>query len=175
MTERKATQADAAALWRLVGLSQRSMAELNIDQWQDGYPEYSQIENDTAGGNCCLLTEGDAVVGALTVGFAPEAAYDNPEEGGWSCDKPYVVIHRSMTDPAFRGRGVAGKLFAIAEREAETHGIACVRVDTHPDNIPMRRALEKNGYEYRGKISIHHGTEQALPRVIYEKCLKVKE
>ena len=42
-----------------------------------------------------------------------------------------------------------------------------MRCDTHKDNLPMRRTLEKNGYTLCGTIHVEDG----IPRVAYERCL----
>jgi RimJ/RimL family protein N-acetyltransferase len=35
-----------------------------------------------------------------------------------------------------------------------------MRIDTHSNNLPMRRVLEKNGYQYCGIIYVRDGSER---------------
>ena len=50
---------------------------------------------------------------------------------------------------------------------AADNGYASVRVDTHQGNLPMRRMLEKNGFEYCGTIHLLDGQS----RVAYERLV----
>ena len=40
-----------------------------------------------------------------------------------------------------------------------------LRIDTHQDNLPMRRCLERNGFSYCGIIHIADGSE----RIAFQK------
>lgn len=44
-----------------------------------------------------------------------------------------------------------------------------LRGDTHRDNQPMRRVMEKNGFSYRGVIHLEDGAE----RLAFEALLNV--
>jgi RimJ/RimL family protein N-acetyltransferase len=46
--------------------------------------------------------------------------------------------------------------------------IKSFKVDTHKDNIPMQKTLEKNGFAYCGRIVLLDGNS----RIAYEKLLK---
>jgi RimJ/RimL family protein N-acetyltransferase len=45
-----------------------------------------------------------------------------------------------------------------------------IRIDTHDDNLPMQRALEKNGFVPCGRIWCEDGT----PRIAYQRTLPQK-
>ena len=45
-----------------------------------------------------------------------------------------------------------------------------LRIDTHADNKPMQRAIEKFGFVYCGIIKAHDGT----PRIAFEKIEQAK-
>ena len=74
-------------------------------------------------------------------------------------------------DPACRGRGIIGKLFAFACEKAAVDGMVSVRIDTHADNAPMRRAVEKFGFVPCGDITLTEGPEAGAPRIAFEKVL----
>ena len=50
-------------------------------------------------------------------------------------------------------------------------GVKNIRIDTHPDNLSMQRALAKNGYTFCGKITLCSGSEAGDPRFAYQKVL----
>ncbi len=50
-------------------------------------------------------------------------------------------------------------------------GMASVRIDTHGDNAPMRRAVEKFGFAFCGDITLVEGPEAGAPRIAFEKAL----
>ena len=54
---------------------------------------------------------------------------------------------------------------------ARTQGFASVRIDTHEGNLPMRRALDKAGFQLCGNIILKDCVEAGDPRVAYEIIL----
>ncbi len=94
-----------------------------------------------------------------------------PSEGEWLTDGPYATVHRCAVDPTCRGRGIIGELFAFACEKAAAEGMASVRIDTHADNAPMRRAVEKFGFIPCGDITLREGPEAGAPRIAFEKVL----
>ena len=53
----------------------------------------------------------------------------------------------------------------------EPDGMVSVRIDTHADNAPMRRAVEKGGFTFCGGITLTEGPEAGAPRIAFEKVL----
>ena len=47
-----------------------------------------------------------------------------------------------------------------------------MRIDTHAENLPMQRALEKAGFTPCGMIYLIGGREDGDPRLAYEILLK---
>lgn len=80
-------------------------------------------------------------------------------------------MHRVCVAEEAKGKGVAGKMFAHGFRMAETLGFSSVRIDTHPGNIPMQRALGKAGFERCGEIHLAGGPEKGSLRIGFEKIL----
>ena len=91
---------------------------------------------------------------------------DQIHEGHWKCEK-YLAIHRVAVPVAFRGTGVADAIIRYAADQAREAGRHSLRIDTHEGNLPMRRMLEKQGFQYRGIIFL----ADASPRGAYEKSV----
>ena len=137
-----------------------NMAAMGIDQWQCGYPDRSTWEADVAAGAAYVALDEGRVVAVFRYADEPEAAYETLE-GEWLTD----------VDPTCRGRGIIGELFAFACEKAAAEGMASVRIDTHADNAPMRRAVEKFGFIPCGDITLREGPEAGAPRIAFEKVL----
>ena len=147
-----------------------NMAAMGIDQWQRGYPDRGTWEADVAAGAAYVALDEGRVVAVFRYADEPEAAYETLE-GGWLADGPYATVHRCAVDPACRGRGIIGELFAFACEKATVDGMVSVRIDTHADNAPMRRAVEKFGFVFCGGITLTEGPEAGAPRIAFEKVL----
>ena len=63
-----------------------------------------------------------------------------------------MAVHRLVVGECFVRRGVAAALLREAAREALVRGIRSFRIDTHPDNGPMRALLVREGFACRGKV-----------------------
>ena len=167
---RHAEMKDMDDIMRVVGEAQRFMSTLNIDQWQDGYPERETLEADVALRRLCLLEDGGRAAAFAALLTEPEPIYD-AIDGAWAVPGPYLTIHRMALDDAHRGRGLAGEIVARAVTIAHENGCAAIRADTHPGNVAMRRFLEKRGFVYRGIV--RYEVKKGDPtRVAYEKDLR---
>lgn len=153
----------------------RALAALGIDQWQGCYPHRGAIEGDVACGASFVVEESGQVLATAMIGFRGERDYD-VIEGAWltesrSGDPAYAVVHRLAVGAECLGRGAASFLLASAEGLSRDEGAASVRIDTHPGNRPMRRLLEKAGFEQCGTIYIAHAEEGVPERIAYEKLV----
>lgn len=132
----------------------------NLTQWINGYPSADAILQDIRAGHgfvCC--TDGNiAGYFCFIKGKYPEPTYRIIEDGNWLNDQPYGVIHRLASGRT--AKGVARCAFDFAFSRIDN-----VRVDTHRDNVPMKRFLEKDGFVYCGVIYVGDGT----PRDAYQK------
>ena len=130
----------------------------NSEQWAGGYPSRDVIENDMGNGFCHVCVDGDEILGVFCYFFGEDPTYRVIEDGAWTNDRPYGVIHRIAV--AAHRRGVASACFAWCYD-------ACgnLKIDTHHDNIPMQRSLEKNGFVRCGIIHLANGD----PRIAYQK------
>lgn len=158
------------AMMAITDQAKANMAATGIDQWQAGYPDRATWEADVAEEAAYVGVEDGRVVAVFRYSNEPEASYDTLE-GEWLTAGPYAVVHRCAVDPGQRGRGLIGELFQFAYDKAAAEGMASLRIDTHADNAPMRRAVEKFGFTYCGPITLTEGPEAGGARIAFEKVL----
>ncbi|MBQ9085865.1 MAG: GNAT family N-acetyltransferase [Clostridia bacterium] len=150
--------------------ARRTIAQLGIDQWQDGYPSRQVIEEDiTLGRSYCILQD-RKICGTFVLVSDGEPTYNRIYNGTWltgNDNRDYIAIHRVAISVANRGSGISSSLIAYAVKVAENMGKGSLRIDTHEGNVVMRRMLEKNGFVYCGVIYLESG----VSRVAYEKII----
>ncbi len=128
----------------------------NMAQWTDGYPQRDLLESDIANQSLFVIEENGAVHAVFAFILGDDPTYGYIENGKWLNDRPYGAIHRIGGDGAVKG--VLAQALAFALRSTGE-----VRADTHEDNLPMQRALEKNGFIRCGIIYLLNGD----PRIAY--------
>ena len=173
---RRAQMRDIPDIMRTVREAQAFMRTLEIDQWQDGYPEQSTLEKDIEIGQLYVFSEDGPDPGApgsiaafAALSLLPEPVYD-ALEGEWLTQGPCLTIHRMALDDAHRGSGLASRIIDRAAAIARSAGFAGLRADTHPGNKAMRRFLEKQGFSCCGTVL--YAVRKGDPlRVAYERPL----
>lgn len=159
MQIRKSAPEDLAQIMALYAAAREFMRENgNPNQWGDSYPAQEMIEADIAAGKSYVCTEGEEIIATFYFAVEEDPTYRQIEQGAWLCGGPYGVIHRITAKRSVRGAAS----FCIAWCY-EQHGN--LRIDTHRDNQPMRRCLERNGFAYCGVIHIADGSE----RIAFQK------
>ena len=83
-------------------------------------------------------------------------------DGAWLSDRPYATIHRVASDGTHRGVFAEVMAFAVA---MQPH----LRIDTHAQNLPMQRQIERFGFRYCGVIQCRNGARMAFERVPEKK------
>ena len=134
----------------------------NPEQWGDVHPPRVLIEKDVHAGTSyvCVDEESGEIVAVFYFAIEVDKTYAKID-GQWLDDKPYGVIHRIA-----RGRNGKGAGAFCLEWCYEQHNN--IRIDTHKDNEPMIKALEKLDYSYCGIIWIENGDE----RLAFQKTEK---
>lgn len=174
MNIRATTPKDIDAVMAIIEEARGTIAALGIDQWQNGSPNRTMIEEDVAlGQGYCVEAEG-AVIGTFALIENGEPTYDRIYDGEWqTADRgmdgtvDYLAIHRVAISVACRGSGVSTAIIHYAADTARRLGRDSLRIDTHRGNVVMRRMLEKNGFVHCGTIYLQNRDE----RVAYEKVL----
>ncbi len=156
MNWRRCRVQDVAAVAAIFESAHAFMRQQGLPQWQGEYPNAEDVRLDIEQGIGWVL-EGEKILAyaALRPGDEPTYAYI---EGAWHSDAPYLTLHRVAV--AEHGQGLVGQVFAHAARMADW-----LRIDTHEQNAPMRRAIEKFGFEPCGIIYVEDGS----PRIAYDK------
>ncbi|WP_418539905.1 GNAT family N-acetyltransferase [Massilistercora timonensis] len=148
--------------------AKRQLRGLGLDQWQKGYPSRGVWIQDAKDGCTYLAVEKGEIQGIFAFQDTPDPSYDEID-GAWLTDGPYASLHRVCVAEGSKGKGVAGKMFAYGFELAARAGFDSVRIDTHPGNLPMQRALAKAGFVPCGQIRLKGGCEDGDLRIAFEK------
>ena len=162
MEIRKANLRDIPCIMKLYEQGRKFMREQgNKSQWEENYPSRTLIESDIAMGNSylCLDQDSPCVVFYYREGEDPSYAYI--EDGSWLDHTPYGVVHRIASSQSVRGAASYCLEWAFEQ-------CGNLRIDTHKDNIPMQRLLQKNGFIHCGTIYV----EDHSKRMAYQKKLQ---
>lgn len=168
MEIRLAEKKDVDRIMQIISDARESIGRLGIDQWQYGYPTRDIIKEDVAlSRGYVVLDESGEICATFTLIDNGEPSYNKIYCGSWLSDGKYIAFHRIALATNSRGRGVAKEIIEFLSDYARQNGFESIKVDTHTGNIPMRKMLEKNGFEYCGTIRLLDGQ----PRVAYEKLI----
>lgn len=169
MEFRKAVKSDINSIMNIIRQAQEKLKSLEVDQWQNNYPNYKTIEEDINNENSYILLEDDRVIGTVAVIFGKEKTYDKIYHGQWLSNKEYITIHRMALDNAYKGTGLSSMILKEIEKICKNKDIHSIKVDTHRGNLAMQKFLEKNKFQYCGIIYLEDGKE----RIAYEKIIRV--
>jgi GNAT superfamily N-acetyltransferase len=174
MQIRKTTVNQIDAVMAIIEEARRTIADLGIDQWQNGTPNRAMILEDVSLGQGWCIEQADRPVATFALLENGEPTYDVIEDGAWlTPDRDgdghvtYLAIHRVAISVACRGSGISTAVVNHASETARSLGKTSLRIDTHRGNVVMRRMLEKHGFVHCGTIHLQNGD----PRVAYEKVL----
>ena len=154
-------------IWEVTLQAKAQLKRSQVEQWQKGEPSYEGWKANIVSGAAWIATEDDHVLGAYVFQTGEDPAY-TAIVGSWLTRQDYVSIHRVCVADSVKGQGVAGEMFAHAFTMAKKMGIFSVRIDTHPENIPMQHALKKAGFIYCGTIILRGGNEDGDLRIAFE-------
>ncbi len=161
----RATPKDLPIIMQIIKDGKTRLKNSGVDQWQDGYPNDEGILKDISDGTSYLFYEDGEVVATFALFFGNDPTYEVIEKGEWLTDPPYSVVHRIAVKEDKLGTGVMGRLLEKISTLSIEKGYHSIRMDTHPDNTNMQRALLKNDFSYCGHIFL----ENNEVRFAYEK------
>ncbi len=167
MEFRKASFDDLPAIMEIIRQAKIYMNENNLDQWKDGYPSEDVIGDDIKKNCSYALIHNGTLVGTAAVFFDGEKTYHQIFGGSWLTLGDYAVVHRVAVSSAYRNTGAAAKMMKHIEQLSLCKGVNSIKIDTHEDNLPMRKFLKKCGYQYCGIIYLENGDK----RLAYEKTI----
>ncbi len=133
----------------------------NAAQWTNGYPYPSMIQEDIRLGRSYVLEAEGRLQAVFALIWGEDPTYQKIE-GAWLQDQaPYGAIHRIASRGELPGAGARCIQWCL-------NLCGDIRMDTHKDNSPMRRLLERLGFSYCGEIICDDGT----PRRAYQKVME---
>ncbi len=156
---RKAKKEDLPRLLEIYDIARAFMrANGNMTQWNAQYPGMDDLPYDIENGNLYVAQNDDGrIYGCFAMIAGEDPTYGVIDDGNWLSDTPYAALHKVASDGTTRGFFTKCVEFA---RGFHKH----LRVDTHKDNLPMQKAILKNGFSFRGIIYLANGD----PRRAYE-------
>ena len=132
------------------------------NQWgPTNWPPEALIREDIANRNSYVCLHEEKIVGTFffTMGEDVEPTYRHIEDGQWTNNQPYGVVHRIAASGTVKGIGAFCLNWAYNECRH-------LRMDTHGDNKVMQSLLTKLGFHHCGTIFVE---EDDYPRLAYEK------
>ena len=180
MNFRKSTYDDVDKILEIIEKAKIELKKLGLDQWQNGYPDKKVIESDIKLGISYVLEKVEKdnieseskIIGTIVLSPEKEVPYSKIE-GKWITDDDYMVIHRLAVDANVKNKGIATKILEFSEKICLEKKILSLKSDTHEDNEPMKKLLEKNGFSYCGVIYLDKEPDVGEKRIAYEKIIKI--
>lgn len=169
MKIRRSTADDIPNIMTIIDDAKQYLASQKINQWQNGYPNADQVENDIHKGESYVVVNDEHKVMATSMfTFRKEPTY-KVIDGNWIIneDAPYGVIHRMAIKKEFRKLGLASFMFHEFHHQLKVQNIQSLKIDTHEKNIAMQSLIKKLGYEYCGVIY----TSYDAKRLAFEKII----
>lgn len=161
---------DIPRIMEIINDAKALLKSLQIDQWQNGYPNAEQIENDIKNGESYVVVNEENQIMATTMfTLRKEPTYKKVIDGNWIIDEnlPYGVIHRLAMAKEFRGLGIAKFVFEELHQKLQHQNIKSLKIDTHEKNIGMQSLIKKLGYKYCGIIYTSYNAK----RLAFEKVI----
>ena len=146
------------------------LKQLNIDQWQNGYPNAAQVENDIKKGESfVVVNDKNQIMATSMFTLRKEPTYKEIFDGKWlvSEDEVYGVIHRMAIKKEFRKLGLATFLFNEFHQQLKDKNVQSLKIDTHENNLGMQSLIKKLGYNYCGIIYTSYNAK----RLAFEKVI----
>ena len=164
MQIRKSNLKDLEGIIKIYESARKYMRENgNPDQWGNTYPDEKIILMDIENNHHFLCVDGNRLLGCFAFIAGDDPTYNRIVKGKWPDNKPYSVIHRIAVLEHDRGIGSTCIGWCLNQHNN-------IRIDTHKDNIPMQRLLNKIGFKYCGIIYNSWGDERlAFQKVTQEK------
>lgn len=157
---RLANEADVNAAEEIYKSARKFMAESgNPNQWSGEYPNgYDVLEGIKKSTSYVCEDNGEVVATFHFEANADDPTYHKIYDGEWKNDLPYGVIHRIAVK--YHGRGIIDFCFNECFKIIQN-----IKIDTHEDNIPMKKCLLRNGFDLCGTIYLLNGES----RVAFQK------
>ena len=162
---RKATIDDLDQVYDILKMGRELHKNLNINQWTLSFFKYEEIKAIIE--EFYLNIIDGRIAGVMYIHIGEDPDYKKIDGSWLNNDREYMVIHRVATHCDFYKRGVAKELITYALDYAKKNKIKSVRIDTHPDNLPMQKTIANFNFTKCGIIYINGKYE----RYAYENII----
>ena len=135
----------------------------NPTQWSDFESLKRTVLKDIEKKESFVLIDKDEIQAVFTLQTEIEPTYLKIN-GQWKDNSSYVTVHKLAVKT--HNKGYASLCFDYVF-SIYSH----VRVDTHEDNLPMQKTIEKAGFSYCGIITLLDGSS----RLAYERSLSFED
>lgn len=154
MEIRKTTENDLPQVLELYEQARNFMREQgNPNQWGDSYPPKALVMEDIQNQESYVCEQEGEILGTFYFSRKPEPDYETIHHGEWLEPQKGGVVHRITAKEG--SRGVASFCLNYCLQQC-----GAIKIDTHRDNIPMQKALLKNGFQQCGIIYLADGSER---------------
>ncbi|PQJ73054.1 GNAT family N-acetyltransferase [Polaribacter butkevichii] len=161
---------DVSEIMTIINDAKELLASLHIDQWQNGYPNAAQVEQDIINKESyVVVNDENQVIATAMFTTNPESTY-KIIDGNWIVDETeaYGVIHRMAIKKEFRKFGLATFMFHEFHLQLLEQNVKSLKIDTHEENIGMQSLIKKLGYQYCGIIYTNYNAKRlAFEKVIF--------
>ncbi|QOD61274.1 GNAT family N-acetyltransferase [Polaribacter haliotis] len=159
------------AIMEIINDAKAYLLSQNIDQWQNGYPNATQVENDIKNGESFVVVNDENQIMATSMFTTNKEPTYKVIDGNWIIneDEKYGVIHRMAIKKEFRKFGLATFMFHEFHMQLLENKVKSLKIDTHEENIGMQSLIKKLGYKYCGVIYTSYNAKRlAFEKVISE-------
>jgi hypothetical protein len=158
MKIRLSTFDDVSNIMIIIADAKHYLAFQKIDQWQNGYPNAKQVEQDIKNGESYVVVNDENTIMATSMFTTTKEPTYKVIDGQWLIDENeiYGVIHRMAIKKDFKKLGLATFMFH------EFH------LQLLEKNIGMQSLIKKLGYTYCGIIYTNYGDK----RLAFEKRIQ---
>lgn len=129
--------------------------------WNDSYPSYMEIEHDLETNNLYVMTDGDKIIGAISV--VPENEMD-----GFDCwaYKDSKEIARVVVDNTYQGRGLSFEMVRSVEAILREKGYKANHLSVAKSNVPAYKTYVKAGFTVVGEAAMYESDYYLMEKVI---------
>ncbi len=153
---RKANTYDATAVYALY----KSVLGEEFCVWNDAYPDMLEIEADLAADDLFVLTEGEKIIGAISI--VPENELD-----GFDCfTGDGSEIARVVIAKEYRGKGLSCKMVGEIEKILCKRGCKAIHLSVAKSNIPACKTYIKAGFKTVGEAEMYGGDYYIMEKQI---------
>jgi ribosomal protein S18 acetylase RimI-like enzyme len=156
------------AILKLTRACGKHMRENGIDQWDENYPDRTNLLNDLNSETLFAYREDGVVLGIVVLNESQDEEY---AEIKWSTNDAdrNIVVHRLAVHPDHQGKGIARKIMDFAEVYAKDEGYDAIRLDTYSQNPRNQKFYTNRGYNDLGPVYLKYKKDH--PYYCYEMLL----